>query len=48
MDKELAQVKRHNIFIYFTGRYAEISGTKIDPQTEVEGISAHGYVYNMI
>lgn len=48
MDKELAQVKRHNTFIYFTGRYAEMSGTQIDSQTKVEGLSAHGYVYNMI
>lgn len=47
MDKELAQVERHNTFIYFTGRYAEISGTQIDPQTKVEGTSAHEYVYNI-
>lgn len=48
MNNELAQVKRHNTFTDFTGRYAIISGTQIDPQTKVEGISAHEYVYNMI
>ena len=48
MNNKLSQVKRHNTFTDFTGRYAEISGTQIDPQTKVEGISAHEYVYNMI
>ena len=46
MDNKLAQVKRHNTFIDFTGRCAEISGTQIDPLTIIEGISAHEYVCN--
>ena len=41
MDNELSQVKRHNTFIDFAGRCAEISGTQI-----IEGISAHEYVCN--
>lgn len=39
-------MKRHNTFIDFTGRYAETSGTQIDPLTKIEGISAHEYEYN--
>ena len=46
MDNELAQVKRHNNFIDFTGRYAEISGTQIDPLTKIKGISAREYIHN--
>ena len=48
MDKELVQVEQHNTFIDFTGKYAEMSGTQMEPQTKVEGISAHEYVYKMI
>ena len=46
MDNELAQVKRHNTFTDFTGRYAERSGTQIDLLTKIEGIIAHEYLYN--
>ena len=50
MDNKLAQVERHNTFTdnTFTGRYTEISGSLIEPQTKAEGVSAHEYVYNKI
>ena len=46
MDNELVQVKRHNTFADFTGRYAERSGTQIDLLTKIEGIIAHEYLCN--
>ena len=50
MDNKLPQVERHNTFTdnTFTGRYAEINGTQIEPQANAEGISALEYVYNKI
>ena len=50
MDNKLAQVERHNTFTdnNFTGRYGEISGTQIEPQTKADGVSTHEYVYNKI
>lgn len=50
MVNKLAKAERHNTFTdnTFTRRYAEISGTQIEPQTKAEGISVHEYVHNKV